>query len=65
MNTKGENEAKVNHLLEKKYLYPFGTVNVIVCPIENILRSLNSYGPRIAQTSFKNKKRSYTVRVEG
>ena len=38
---KGESEAKVNHLLEKKDLYPFANVHVITSPIENILVSLH------------------------
>ena len=63
---KGESEAKVNHLLEKKDFYPFGTVSVITSSIQNILVSLYSYGPRFALNSFRNRRWSCTGQeVEG
>ena len=39
---KEESEAKVNHLLEKRDFYPFGTVSVITSPIQNIVVRLYS-----------------------
>ena len=43
-----ESDAKVNHLLGKKDLYPSGTVHTITSPIENILVSL--YNPHSQAT---------------